>query len=103
MKNYYDIKKDKTEEEILEDAYIIHFSGKGKPWKYYDVYYADNYKTLWIQSPFKYKKLNRENYYNDRVRKMIGDIYMTKDYKLGHLIMKFPRFIKKFIQKGTVN
>lgn len=94
MKEYYGIDESKTEEDILEDAYIIHFSGKSKPWKYYDVFYADRYKDLYEQSPFKYGEMNRKNYYNDKVRKMLSEVYCSKDYKIGNSILKIPRRIK---------
>lgn len=94
MKEYYAIEEYKTEEEILEEAKIIHFTGKGKPWKYYDVFYADRYRELYESSPFYENKWDRVSYYNDKVRKTINDIYESKDYKIGYYMMLLPRKIR---------
>lgn len=99
MKEYYLIDEKKNEEEILEEAKIIHFTGKGKPWKYYDVFYADRYRELYESSPLSNNKWNRISYYNDKVRKTINDIYDSKDYRLGHKILKGPRLLKGYLER----
>jgi len=99
MKKYYEIDDYKSEEDILEDAYIIHFSGKAKPWNYYDVFYADRYRLLYFDSPFKNEKLNRKNYYNDKVRKRYTEIKESKDYVIGSLVLKIPRLVNNILKR----
>lgn len=49
----------RTVSEIMDDAYIIHFSSKDKPWKYYDVSLADKWLYYYTKSPFENNLLVR--------------------------------------------
>lgn len=46
-------------EDILEQAYVIHFSSKDKPWTFFDVPCADEWIYYFSQSPYSNLKLNR--------------------------------------------
>lgn len=45
--------------EIIEEAYIVHFSSKDKPWKYEDVPWADEWYRYYQGSPVGTQPLNR--------------------------------------------
>lgn len=52
-------------DEIKEDAYIIHFSSKDKPWKYFNVPYGDVWEYCFQQSPCKDAVLKRKPLVNN--------------------------------------
>ncbi|MBP5246934.1 MAG: glycosyltransferase family 8 protein [Fibrobacter sp.] len=45
--------------DAFEDPYVIHWTGAGKPWKYYDVLLAHEWWRRYVQSPFGDIPLNR--------------------------------------------
>lgn len=49
----------KSLDEILEQAYVVHFSSKDKPWTFYDVPCADEWIYYFSLSPFAHLRLNR--------------------------------------------
>lgn len=58
-KRMIDLYSAKEVREAFDDPAIIHWTGAGKPWKYYDVLLAHEWWRHYIQSPFKDIPLNR--------------------------------------------
>lgn len=46
-------------DDILNQAYVVHFSSKDKPWTFYDVPCADEWIYYFSISPFSHLRLNR--------------------------------------------
>lgn len=74
--------------DFEENATIMHFASKLKPWKYNDVPFAGIWNAYYKQSPCKLMKLNRENYYQSSFKyKEIPIILATdENYLLQTLV-----------------
>lgn len=108
---------------IRKDSYIIHFSSKDKPWKFYDVRLADEWFDYFMQSPVKDIQLNRkslaENELRERIKKQnkeikklkkqlqdknreidtlrysIDEIWKSFSLKAGRTITVIPRYFRR--------
>lgn len=49
----------KSLEDIEEKSYVLHFSSKDKPWKYYNGEYSEMWYQIFMMSPYKDANLNR--------------------------------------------
>lgn len=63
LKKYYKFNnRIQNTKNILDDAIIIHYSGKKKPWKNYDGYEHDLWEYYYYNSPFRTIMLKRCKY-----------------------------------------
>lgn len=52
-----------TYDRAKEEAVIVHFVGRAKPWMFYDLYFADEFDVYYGRTPYGEKALNRRSYF----------------------------------------
>lgn len=86
LSQFYDINLYENIDSLFEDIKILHYTFD-KPWKYYDIPFAEKWIYYYRKSPFKNEKLNRKSY--------LTTIYNSKSYSLGRNIAKILHFLLK--------
>ena len=52
-----------TYDRAKEEAVIVHFVGRAKPWVFYDLYFADEFDVYYGRTRYGEKALNRKSYF----------------------------------------
>lgn len=109
---YWGLDYDKNKPEaIIDNARILHYTTKAKPWKYCDAYGGDIWLDVYAESPYRKTRLRRQNYY-------IKDISSSNTYKIGKKIVRclscmsnifkdrktrrYEKFLKGFIYEKKI-
>lgn len=80
---FYDDGHYETIDDLFKSVKIIHYTFD-KPWKYYDIPFADEWYKYYLLTPFSSVKLYRISYLTNR-------IYKTKTYSFSRCISKIIR------------
>ena len=51
-------------QDIDNQACILHFASKDKPWKYIDALYSEEWYKYFQKSPYKHHNIHRVSFYN---------------------------------------
>lgn len=86
LSQFYDINLYENIDTLFENIKIVHYTFD-KPWKYYDIPFAEKWMYYYNKSPFNKEKLNRKSY--------LTTIYNSKAYSLGRKFAKILHFFVK--------
>ena len=78
MESFYGLENYKGLKGLLSDSYILHFTGKWKPWEYSLKVYSKIFKYYYMKSPYKHipLKLKRDPFWGKRVLDKVSIILM---------------------------